>query len=75
MALQLGALRDALIDAGASEDKAQRAAEEMAGYESRLASIDTRLTLLTWMVAGLYAFGASVVWLLLRVAAKVGAFG
>jgi hypothetical protein len=34
MALQLGALRDALIDAGASEEKAQRAAEELAGYQS-----------------------------------------
>jgi hypothetical protein len=75
MALQLGALRDALIDAGASEDKAKRAAEEMAGYESRLANIDTRLTLLTWMVAGIYALGAPVVWLLIRVAAKVGALG
>jgi hypothetical protein len=32
MALQLGALRDALIDAGASAEKAGRAAEEMAAY-------------------------------------------
>jgi hypothetical protein len=30
MALQLGALRDALIDAGASPEKAERAAEEVA---------------------------------------------
>lgn len=30
MALQLGALRDALIDAGASTDKADKAAEELA---------------------------------------------
>ena len=51
MALQLGALREALIDAGAGEDKANKAAEEVATYETRLASIDTRLTLLTWMVA------------------------
>jgi hypothetical protein len=49
MALQLGALRDALLDAGASEDKARRAAEELAGYESRLAAIDGRLSVLTWM--------------------------
>jgi hypothetical protein len=32
--LQLGALRDALIDAGASPEKADRAAEELAGYEN-----------------------------------------
>jgi hypothetical protein len=51
MALQLGALRDALMDAGATVDKANKAAEEVAGYESRLASIDTRLSVLTW-VAG-----------------------
>lgn len=51
MALQLGALRDALIDAGAKAEKADKAAEEIAGYESRLATIDTKLTVLTWMVA------------------------
>lgn len=38
-----------------------------------LASIDTRLTLLSWMVGGLYAVGAGGLWLLVRVAAKVGA--
>lgn len=54
MALQLGALRNALIDAGASQDKADKAAEELAGYENRLSSIETRLTLLTWMVGALY---------------------
>jgi hypothetical protein len=51
MALQLGALRDALMEAGATVDKANKAAEGVVGYESRLASIDTRLSVLTW-VAG-----------------------
>lgn len=50
MALQLGAVRDALLDAGASVEKADKASEELAGYENRLASIDTRLAVLTWMV-------------------------
>jgi hypothetical protein len=50
MALQLGALRDALIDAGAQPDKARAAAEEAALYENRLASMDSRLSVLTWMV-------------------------
>lgn len=54
MALQLGALRNALLEAGASPDKADKAAEEIAGYENRLAGIETRLTLLTWMVGALY---------------------
>lgn len=49
MSLRLGALQDALLDPGNAE-KAQRAAEELAGYDNRFASIETRLTLLTWMV-------------------------
>lgn len=65
MALQLGALRDALIDAGASEAKADRAAEELAGYENRLASIDTRLAVLTWMVGTNIVLTAGVLWRLL----------
>lgn len=50
MALQLGALRDALIEAGASEEKASRAAEELASYENRLASMENKLSVLMWMV-------------------------
>jgi hypothetical protein len=72
MALQLGALREALIEAGASPEKANKAAEEIAGY-------DSDLKLLKWMVGGVYAvliiLGAPALWLLLRVAAKVGALG
>jgi hypothetical protein len=54
MAMQLGALRDALIDAGAHADKADNASEELAAFETRfggiegkLAGIDARLTMLT----------------------------
>ncbi len=43
MALQLGALREAPIDAGATPEKANRAAEEPAGYEAWLAGIDVRM--------------------------------
>jgi hypothetical protein len=49
MALMLGSLRDALVDAGASADKADKAAEEAAGYENRLAKIETDVALLKWM--------------------------
>ena len=76
MALQLGALRDALLDAGAKPETADRAAEELAWLQEQRASprIDTEaLIMLTLMVAGLYAVGAPVVWLLIRVASKVGA--
>jgi hypothetical protein len=41
MALQLGALRDALLDAGVAKDKADAAAEEVAGYENRLTKLTT----------------------------------
>lgn len=48
-----------------------------AAYDNRLASIETRLTVLTWMVATTIALVAAVgmpaVWLLLRVASKVNA--
>jgi hypothetical protein len=82
MALQLGALREALIEAGASPEKANDAAEEVASYENRLAGIETKLValdgrvnLLTWMVGTNVAMTIGVLWLLLRVASKTGALG
>jgi hypothetical protein len=41
---------DALKEAGASEEKARAAARAIAGYENRFAKVDSRLTLLQWMV-------------------------
>lgn len=49
MALQLGTLRDALLEAGATPDKANEASEEVAGYENRL----TRLTTMVQAVIAL----------------------
>ena len=70
---------EAFLAAGAPEEKARGAAEEIAAYESRFAKIDTDidtdLAILKWMIAGLYALGALSIWLLLRVASKVGALG
>ena len=65
MALQFRALRDALIDAGATREKADEAAEELAGYENRLAGIDARLTLLTWMSGFNLVLTSGVLWRLL----------
>jgi hypothetical protein len=77
MALQLGALRDALISAGAPPDKADKASEELAGYDNRLAKIETRIAVLAWMIGGIYVvltlLGGPAIWLLLRVASKLGA--
>jgi hypothetical protein len=51
MTLQLGALRDALIEAGASAETAGKAAEELAGYENQLAKIESTLKVHTWMLS------------------------
>jgi len=65
MALQLGSLRDALIDAGASQEKADKAAEELASYENRLGKIERQLAVLTWMVGFNLVMTAGVLWRLL----------
>ncbi len=50
MALRLGALHDALLRPG-DANLARLAAEEVAGYENRLASVESDLMLLKWMVS------------------------
>jgi hypothetical protein len=70
MALQLGALREALIEGGTSPEKAAAAAEEVAGYEVQLADVRSDLRLLKWMVATNLATTLAVLW---RVFAHGGA--
>ncbi|MBI3800940.1 MAG: integrase [Deltaproteobacteria bacterium] len=41
---------DALKEAGASEDKARKAAEVLANYDARFNKIETDLAVLKWMV-------------------------
>ncbi len=55
MALQLGALQDALVEAGASEEKAQKAAEELASYDREFAEVRSDLKLLKWMQGATFA--------------------
>jgi hypothetical protein len=55
MPLQMGALRDALLNAGATEEKANKAAEEAASYETRLTRIDAKLTVALWAGGLLFA--------------------
>lgn len=57
MAVMMGSLYAALIKAGADESHAQRAAEEVAGYEDRIGQLRTsmadlqgEMNLLRWMV-------------------------
>jgi hypothetical protein len=50
MAIMLEKLYDALIAAHVPDEKARAAAVEGADYENRLADIETRLMMLTWVV-------------------------
>ena len=43
-------LYEALKDAGAKPELAQKAAEEVASYESRLTTIETKLIMIQWML-------------------------
>jgi phytoene/squalene synthetase len=72
MALQLGALRDALLDAGASTDKADKAAEELADYEKRLAGIEGKLMMLIWAVGANVAATIAVVGMIVAMNGRLG---
>jgi len=52
MAIMMAELYSALKEAGASEDRALRAAEEAASYENRLARIESDLLVMKWMLGG-----------------------
>ncbi len=55
MPVMLSSLYHALLEAGASEERATQAAEEAAQYETRLVSIDTKLDRLATRVESLDA--------------------
>jgi hypothetical protein len=50
MAVMMGNLYSALKQAGADEESARKAAEEVAGFENRISSLAADITLLKWMV-------------------------
>jgi hypothetical protein len=60
MALQLGALRAALVDAGASDETASKAAEEVAGYTHELSDVKRDLHLLKWMIGTNFAVSLGI---------------
>lgn len=60
---------DALKEAGASEEKARKAAEALAGYENRFAALDNKITalerkvnLLTWRVGFNLSMTVAILW-------------
>ena len=61
MAVMLSRTYEALVSAGAPEEKARAAAEELAAYETRFARIETDLAVLKWMVGVNLAASLSLV--------------
>lgn len=68
---------DALRSIGVAEDKATKAAEAMASLDPQLSHIRADIRLLKWQVGAMIGvqvvLGVPALFLLLRVAAKVGA--
>ena len=60
MSLMITGLYDALKNAGATDDLAKQAAQEVASYENRLSKIEGDIGLLKWMVAFNIAMTATV---------------
>ena len=69
MALMVGSLYDALKSAGVEDDKARKAAEEVAGFDSQIGRIDNKVTaldgrvnLLQWMIGTNLAMTVAILW-------------
>lgn len=60
MALMMSSLYDALRAAGAGDESARKAAEEVAAYDSRFAKAESDLNLLKWMVGFNIALSVAV---------------
>ena len=67
MTTMLSEVYDALLEAGASQEKARKAAEAVAAHENRFAALDNRMgrfeermSLLQWMVGFNLALTAGV---------------
>lgn len=69
MALTLSKTYDAFRVAGAPDDKAREAAEEIAGFEVRLSGIESDVKLLKWMAGFNVALSMAILAILLRLLA------
>ena len=61
---------DAFKAAGAPDDKAREAAEEIAGFEDRLHGVESDVKLVKWMVGFNLALSMAIVALSLQVLAR-----
>jgi hypothetical protein len=69
---------DALLEAGASQEKARKAAEAIAGYETRFATLemrlermDGRITMLSWMVGVAITLGLGNLFLSFQILSRL----
>jgi hypothetical protein len=72
MAMMLGDLRAALIDGGTSQALADKAATEVATFETRLTNVELRLGLLAWMVGATIGLLILVLGDLVNLSSKLG---
>ena len=73
MATMISEVYDALLEAGASEEKARKAAEAVAAYDQRFAGLETRMVelggrvaLVQWMVGTNIVLTLGGLWKLLK---------
>jgi hypothetical protein len=78
MTTMIAEVYDALIEAGASQEKARKAAEAIAGYETRFAEIERRLeridgkiALLSWMVGVAITLGLGNLFLSFQILSRL----
>ena len=62
MTIMISEAYDALISAGADEEKAREAAKAVAQYDKDIAEIKASLMLVKWMVGFNLAFTLAVLW-------------
>lgn len=76
MTIMITEVYDALVEAGASDEKARKAAEAIAGYDRHFERIDGRLNTLLWMVGAnltiMMLLCGGVIWKLMDLSEKVG---
>jgi uncharacterized glyoxalase superfamily metalloenzyme YdcJ len=60
MTVMIAEMYDALIEAGASEEKARRAASVLADYDSQFADIKSELRMLKWAQAATFAMSIAI---------------
>jgi hypothetical protein len=62
MATMISEVYDALKEAGASEEKARKAAEAIASYENRFARIESDLSAVKWMIGFNLVMTTALLW-------------